>query len=164
MKTHISERRSAPRYPVDTTIFASLDGQPPTKRNTPRADLGIVANRLDTCGVRAVEPVPVEMFANQLRALLSDIETFMVNADLVDVDRIGIEARAAYQGGGWYGLDDLTFRTHEGYDDLGDELDVVVTRPITDCLTLLTKAAVFNGVSGGRADIWRWWLQLTYHF
>ena len=33
MKTHISERRSTPRYPVDTTIFASLDGQTVRLRN-----------------------------------------------------------------------------------------------------------------------------------
>jgi hypothetical protein len=46
-------------------------------------------------------------------------------AGFQDVDRIEVEARAVYQGGGWFGLDDLTY-TAEGagelvidFDDLG---------------------------------------------
>ncbi|MFT7668749.1 MAG: hypothetical protein ACI8X5_001448 [Planctomycetota bacterium] len=49
-----------------------------------------------------------------------------LSADFDKVDRIDVEARAVYRGGGWYGLDDLTFvkqadseRVVIDFDDLG---------------------------------------------
>lgn len=39
------------------------------------------------------------------------------------VDRIEVEARAAYEGGGWYALDDLTYREPAGAEDAQIVLD-----------------------------------------
>lgn len=48
---------------------------------------------------------------------------------------------------------------------LADEVDVVVTKPINKYLSVLTKAAWFDGKSGsGRPDRWRWWAELTLNY
>jgi hypothetical protein len=57
------------------------------------------------------------------------------------------------------------FWSDEGQKDLADEVDVVVTKPINKHLSVLTKAAWFDGESGsGRTDRWRWWLMLTFNY
>ncbi len=53
------------------------------------------------------------------------------------------------------------FWSDEYSDDLGQEWDVVVGRPITSYLTGLAKAAYFNGKPPGPADRWRLWLEFT---
>ena len=37
----------------------------------------------------------------------------------------------------------------------------MVTYPIDEHISLLSKGAYFEGRSGGPSDIWRWWLEAT---
>lgn len=57
------------------------------------------------------------------------------------------------------------FWNDETQKKLADEVDVVVTKPINKYLSVLTKAAWFDGKSGsGRTDRWRYWLMLTLKY
>ncbi len=56
------------------------------------------------------------------------------------------------------------FWSDEGGRDLGWEADLVLSRPINEHLTVLTKATVFDGSDRGPADIWRYWLQITFSY
>ncbi|MCP3987318.1 MAG: alginate export family protein [bacterium] len=57
------------------------------------------------------------------------------------------------------------FWNDEGNDTLADEVDVVLIKPINKHFTVLTKGAWFDGTSGsGRADRWRYWLELTFNY
>ena len=56
------------------------------------------------------------------------------------------------------------FWSDEHSDDLGQEWDVVISRPITSYLTGLAKAAYYNGKSPGPADRWRLWLDFTFTY
>ena len=57
------------------------------------------------------------------------------------------------------------FRSDEGSDSLGDEVDVVLSKAINKYVTVVTKGAWFDGKSGsGRADRWRYWLEVTFKF
>ena len=57
------------------------------------------------------------------------------------------------------------FWSHEGTDNLADEVDLVLSKPINKYLTVLTKGAWFDGKSGsGRADRWRYWLEVTFKY
>jgi hypothetical protein len=53
------------------------------------------------------------------------------------------------------------FWSDEGSDELGGELDAVVIYGVTEYLSVLSKAAYFDGTSDGPADVWRWWLEAT---
>jgi hypothetical protein len=55
------------------------------------------------------------------------------------------------------------FWADSGGSSLGDEIDVVLSRPIVAHVVAATKFAYFDGDAGsGLADRWRWWLQLTF--
>jgi hypothetical protein len=56
------------------------------------------------------------------------------------------------------------FWSDDGDLDLGYEIDAVLSRPITECLSALTKIAYYDGTKRGRPDIVRWWLQLEFAF
>lgn len=57
------------------------------------------------------------------------------------------------------------FRSHEDNKSLGDEVDIVLKRPINKYLSVLTKAAYFDGNDNGVPDsLWRWWLQADLKF
>ena len=47
---------------------------------------------------------------------------------------------------------------------LGDEVDVVLRRPINDHLTVLTKGAFFESKTRALADGWRYWLEFTFRY
>ena len=57
------------------------------------------------------------------------------------------------------------FRSDHDNKSLGDEVDIVLKRPINKYLSVLTKAAYFDGNDNGVPDnIWRWWLQADVKF
>lgn len=61
----------------------------------------------------------------------------------------------------------LTF--HEFWSDtgnrhLGREIDAVLSRPLCEGLSALTKFAWFDGSRRGPAERWRFWLQLTFQY
>lgn len=56
------------------------------------------------------------------------------------------------------------FRSDQGGDRLGQEIDVVVQRPINAHLSVLTKGAYFNGNGPGPADRWRFWVDVTFRY
>jgi hypothetical protein len=56
------------------------------------------------------------------------------------------------------------FWSDEGSNHLGREIDAVLSRPINEHLTALTKFAWFGGPTRGPADRWRLWLQLTFQY
>ena len=68
---------------------------------------GIWARGVRVIGYRAGHQVAESSWMEDL-----DDGAQWLAASMERVDRIEFEARAAYQGGGWFGLDDLTF--HEG--------------------------------------------------
>lgn len=49
------DRRTVPRYPVDTEIFASLDGHTVRLRNISRHGVAICASGLDSGGIHLLE-------------------------------------------------------------------------------------------------------------
>jgi hypothetical protein len=57
------------------------------------------------------------------------------------------------------------FWSDERTDSLADEVDLVLSKPINKHLTVLTKGAWFDSESGvGRADAWRYWLEVTFKY
>ncbi|MBW2242370.1 MAG: alginate export family protein [Deltaproteobacteria bacterium] len=56
------------------------------------------------------------------------------------------------------------FWSHEDTNSLGDEVDILLKKPINDHVTLLTKAAYFDGTSKGPVDRWRYWLEVTFTY
>ncbi|MBW2395681.1 MAG: uroporphyrinogen-III C-methyltransferase [Deltaproteobacteria bacterium] len=56
------------------------------------------------------------------------------------------------------------FWSDEGSESLANELDAVLSRPITKHFSVLTKAAWFEGTDRGAADGYRWWMQLTFKY
>ena len=57
------------------------------------------------------------------------------------------------------------FRSDHDNKSLGDEVDIVLKRSINKYLSVLTKAAYFDGNDNGVPDnIWRWWLQADVKF
>ena len=56
------------------------------------------------------------------------------------------------------------FWSDEGSDSLGDEIDVVLKRPINKYLSTLAKAAYFNSSDPGRPNIWRFSVQADLKF
>ena len=56
------------------------------------------------------------------------------------------------------------FWSDEGSHSLADEVDVVLAKPINEHVTVLTKAAWFDGYSKGPADRYRFWLQLEFKY
>ena len=56
------------------------------------------------------------------------------------------------------------FWSDKGANDLGWEFNLVATRPFGEYLTVLTKAAVYDGSERGRANIWRYWLEFTFSY
>jgi hypothetical protein len=56
------------------------------------------------------------------------------------------------------------FWSDDGSDELGEEWDVVLSRPLTSYLVGLTKVALFNGTPPGPADRWRFTLEFTFRY
>ena len=56
------------------------------------------------------------------------------------------------------------FWSDKHVDDLGEEWDVVINRPITGYVTALVKVAYYNGKSPGPADRWRFWVDFTFSY
>jgi hypothetical protein len=63
------------------------------------------------------------------------------------------------------------FWSHEDGKSIGDEIDIVLKRPINKYLSVLTKAAYFDGSDNNSTagtsvpnNIWRWWLQADFKF
>lgn len=56
------------------------------------------------------------------------------------------------------------FTTDIGGTDLGDEIDVTVTKKLTKNLSTLARFAHFDGTSTGPADRDKFWLQFDYKF
>ncbi len=65
----------------------------------------------------------------------------------------GIRGAVTYHG----------YRTDEGGDDLGEEIDLVATKELTPNWSILIKAAFFDGNSG-QPDTTRFWAQTTLKF
>lgn len=65
----------------------------------------------------------------------------------------GFKGKAAYH---W-------FDPNEGSADFGDEIDLVVSKQLSENAELLTKYAYYDG-DGAFADIARFWLQLTLNY
>jgi hypothetical protein len=55
------------------------------------------------------------------------------------------------------------FFEEHGTDDLGWELDAVLSRKLTENWSVLTKAAYFDGDTG-IADVVRFWVETTFQF
>jgi hypothetical protein len=63
------------------------------------------------------------------------------------------------------------FWSHEDSKSIGDEVNIVLKRPINRYLSVLTKAAYFDGSDNNSTagtsvpnNIWRWWLQADFKF
>ena len=56
------------------------------------------------------------------------------------------------------------FWSHEKSQNLGDEIDGVLSRKLNKYLTALAKFAWFDGTNKGPADRWRLWAQITLKY
>jgi len=56
------------------------------------------------------------------------------------------------------------FRSDHDSEELGNEYNMLLKKPINEHLTLLTKAAIFESEEETLADIWRVWMQAELKF